>query len=365
MIWSSFASGRELTCEYITFSNVLWPTFNQCVISSADLSETFKTEEHSFTGTPEQKSAVSVVYFKEPTQIDFLPKEMLKDFPQLNGIRIIGCQTFKTVKEDFFSEHFGAIQYLDLYRNQIETIEANAFQHLPKLKWISLANNQLRSLPQQIFKYNPELIMIHPYSNKINSITVDFFKNLNKLQNVHFGDNQCSNKDFGCTSGSCSVTQEELQSDLSTCFKNCRDDSECAANSGNSFDNLNSEEIESNTNKFEKISQNFKTMKEDVKVQQETIETLGNNLTLLIENHDSEMKGVTQDVKCLLVQSNAECQSDSKVINSELESLKQELAELKTTLKENKDCSDDAANLEAKLKEIFKREFKDFITKLN
>jgi hypothetical protein len=82
-------------------------------------------------------------------------------------------------------------------------------------------------------------------------------------------------------------------------------------------------------------------------------QTLQQDLTALKEN------------MTLLVQSNTECKNDSKAINSELESLKQELAELKTKLEGNKDCSDDAANLETKLSELFKKEFTDFAKKLS
>jgi hypothetical protein len=226
--------GRKLTCYYDTDSSssyALWPTFNLCKIDSVDLSEHYKNAEHSFSGTPEEKSAVSVVFFNTPAQIEFLPKQMLKDFPQLNGLQIQHCKTLTTIRDTLFTEDFGAIQYLDLWHNKIATIEPNAFHHLPKLKWIQLAANQLNSLPHQIFKNNPELISIELHGNQIYSITPDFFKNLNKLQRVDPNPNACTNKEFGCYSGSCLVSQVELNSGLSTCYSNCLADSECTPNS--------------------------------------------------------------------------------------------------------------------------------------
>jgi Leucine-rich repeat (LRR) protein len=214
-------------------------------MSSVDLSERYTAVEHSFTGIAEQKSAATVVGFQDATQVDFLPKEILNEFPKLNGIRIENCNTLTTIREDFFSDEFKVIQYLDLYRNKIETIETNAFQHLPNLKWIGLASNELHSLPHQLFKNNLEIIVIWLWSNNIISITPDFFKNLNKLQYVDFNPNRCIEKDFGCGTGSCSVSQEELDSGLSACHKNCLDDSECAAKSGK-LDNLSSEQITKN-----------------------------------------------------------------------------------------------------------------------
>jgi hypothetical protein len=258
--------------------------------------------EHSFSGTSEQKSAATVVWFKEPSKIDFLPKKIFNDFPQLNGISIEDCQSLKTVNDNLFTKDFGAIQYLDLYSNKIETIEANAFQHLPKLKWISLAENQIRSLPHQIFKNNPELILIFLYNNQINSITPDFFKNLNKLQFGAFGGNQCINMNFGCDSGSCLVIHKKLESDLSTCYNNCLNDVVCAAKSGK-LDKLSSEQIEK-------------------------------NLAALIEKGYSSLL-FERGYGHLL------CKEESKAIKSDLESLKQELADLKTKMEKIEDHSDD------------------------
>jgi hypothetical protein len=216
------------------------------LLSSVDLSERYKTEEHSFTGTAEQKAAATVVRFHKPTQIDFLPKSILTDFPRLIGIRIENCKTFTIIGDSLFTEDFGAIQYLSLYLNKIAMIEANAFNQLSsKLKWINLGYNQLSSLPNQIFKNNQELIAIWFHLNKINSITPDFFKNLNKLQFVEIGNNQCIDEKFGCWPGSCLLSHSELDSDFSTCYSNCLSEVERASKSGK-LDNLDPKQIEKN-----------------------------------------------------------------------------------------------------------------------
>jgi hypothetical protein len=225
--------GRQLTCEYDYESDsLLWPNFHYCKVSWVNLSERYKTIEHSFSGTAAQKSAATVVHFYKPSQIEFLPTQILNDFPRFNGIDIQECNTLKTIREELFTQDFNMIEYLNLYGSEIATIEPNAFQHLPNLKWISLQYNQLRSLPHQIFKNNLELMAIILEENKINSITPDFFKNLNNLQWVTFDPNRCIDKYFGCWSGSCSVSQEELDSDLSTCYRNCLSNRKCASKSG-------------------------------------------------------------------------------------------------------------------------------------
>jgi hypothetical protein len=300
LIWSTSASGRQLNCSYDTDSNVLWSKYNRCVSKSVDLSESFKTTEHSFSGTAEQKSAATVVSFNEPSQIDFIPKQIFNDFPKLNGLQITGCKSLKTVNDNLLTKDFGAIQYLDLYENKIETIEANAFQHLTKLKWISLAKNQIRSLPQQIFKNNPELFLIFLYNDEINSIPPDFFKNLRKLQFVSVTSNQCIDKDFGCKSGSCLISHSELDSGISTCYNNCLTDVVCASKSGK-LDKLSSEQIEKNL---------------------DLIISSGHVAALIEKGYSSLL--FERGYGYLL------CKEDNKAIKSELESVKQELAALKT-----------------------------------
>jgi hypothetical protein len=253
----SIASGQNLKCSFGTDSFPLWPRFDYCEVGSVDLPEYYRAfDYYSFSGDSTRKSTVSVVYFGSPHQIDFVPKEILSSFPRLNGILISSCRTFTILRNNLFTENLSAIQYLNLGYNQIESIEANAFQHLTKLKWIGLAQNQLSSLPHQVFKNNPELIAIWLHRNKISSITPDFFNNLNNLQYVYFGtedqryvhfysENLCIKKNFGCSSGSCLVSKSEMDSGLPTCYANCLNDVQCASKSG-TIDNLSPEDVKKN-----------------------------------------------------------------------------------------------------------------------
>jgi Leucine-rich repeat (LRR) protein len=337
--------------------------------------------EHSFSGTAEQKSAASVVHFERPPRIDFLPKQMLNDFPQLNGISIGGCQTLKTVKDNLFTEDFGAIQYLGLWYSQISTIEPNAFQHLPNLKWINLETNQIRSLPQQIFKNNPELIAIWLGKNKIELITPDFFKNLSKLQYIGFSGNPCRSKGFGCASGSCSVTQSEVDTGLAPCYNSCVDNEECAARSGN-LDKLSSEQIERNLDLIvasghtaalikkeysnllvekgygDLVAEINSKSKPEPEIDQKKTETLKNETQ---ECDAKKFEEISQNLKEL----KDEMTLLIEVHDSEMKSVKQELAEMKTKMEQNKDCSDDAEKLKIELGALFKKEFTDFVEELN
>jgi Leucine-rich repeat (LRR) protein len=245
LISSGFVFGRELSCSYDTYSNTLWSTSNQCRLSSVDLSSNFRVQDHSFAGTFSQRQAVTTVYFNNPPKVDFVPKEIFAEFPHLNGIEISGS-TLPIITNGLFTKNFNVLQYLHLGTNKIQTIESEAFQYLVKLKWIRLSSNQIQILPFQIFKKNPELIYIDLSSNKINSIDSGFFKNLNKLKFVGFAaGNLCVSQKFGCESSTCSVSQSDLDSGLTTCYSNCKNNMECSLKSGK-FDKLSGDYIKDN-----------------------------------------------------------------------------------------------------------------------
>jgi hypothetical protein len=206
-------------------------SFNNCLLSSVDLSEEFQSQNHSFSGTSEQKLAVTMVWFEKSKNIDFLPKEILQDFPNLSGMQFSNG-SFPIVRGDFFTKDFVAVKHLNLGYNKIQAIEDKALQHLTKLKWIRLSNNQIQSLPFQIFRNNSELIYVDLRLNKINSITPNFFKNLKNLKFAEFRANPCIDKNFGCSSKTCSVSQTVLDKGLSDCYSNCLKDMECAFKSG-------------------------------------------------------------------------------------------------------------------------------------
>ncbi len=335
--------GRELECGYFTITNALRPTYNYCELSLVDLSEDYKNSDFSFTGTPEQKSAATTVFFHRPYKVDFLPKEILNDFPQFNSLSIHYCDTLTVLKNDLFSKDFNAIEYLHLGFNKIESIEANAFQHLRKLKWIDLGENQMQSLPHQIFRNLPEIIAIWLNHNKINSITPDFFKNLYELQFVNLIKNQCTQNYFGCYSGSCSVSQSELNTDLSTCYTNCENDVECASKSGK-LENLSPDDIEQNIDlivssghastlikryhtSLEKVNEDNIEKDSKLKICDEAIQKLKKESAESDANLHRAISGWT-----LSKQSNAECNREKEAIDQELRALKLEIADLKIKL---------------------------------
>jgi Leucine-rich repeat (LRR) protein len=285
----------------------------------------------------------------------------------------------KTIKNSLFTADFSGIQYLDFYENQIETIENSAFQHLTQLKWIRLHSNKIRALPHQIFKNNPEMTWISLHSNKINSITPEFFKNLSKLQFVQFaGGNQCINKHFGCESGSCSVVQSQMESDLATCYNNHLYVRECASKSGN-LDNLSPEKIEKILDLIissgpaaalgqkncidylaEKGYQNL-LIKKALNLNMAT----DSELTTLDEGFE-KFHNETLESDANLLQAISKNSGDIKSAgiqrDSELDLVKKEIADLKSKLEET---TVHIANLKTEWTELLQKKFDDFLDKLN
>jgi hypothetical protein len=221
-------TGRKLECSYSTFSLAFWSEFYQCSLSKVDLSKSFQTQIHSFSGSSSQKSEATTVLFDGSAQIDFIPKQILKEFPNLNGLIFSHCN-LPVLKNELFSEEFVVLEYLDLKSSQILSIEPFAFEHLKNLKRLSLLWNKIQSLPFNLFQNNPKLIYLNFGANQINSISPNLLKNLNQLKRVDFWHNRCVSREFGCQT--CSISQSDLNSHLSICFQNCLKDPDCATKS--------------------------------------------------------------------------------------------------------------------------------------
>lgn len=222
--------GRELECIFEShYGWNLWPNTRQCKLTSVDLSEASKSEIHSFSGTHEEKSQATVVwFFSGSSSIDNVPKEILLEFPNINGL-MISYYNSPDLRDNVFTKDFKVVKFLYLGKNKIETIEQDAFQHLTNLKWISFWQNKIQSLSIQIFRNNPEIKYIDFYKNQIVSVNPNFLDGLNKLKIVDFEENKCINEELGCNF--CFperlITPDEINQELSSCFSNCRSDPTC------------------------------------------------------------------------------------------------------------------------------------------
>jgi Leucine-rich repeat (LRR) protein len=202
----------------------LRPSYKRCSTYAVDYSAKFEAEKHSFSGSASEKSDLKAFEISYSPQVDFIPLDILSEFPELNGFGFFESN-LPTLKSGLFKKELQKIEFLYLGYNKIEVIEAEAFQYLIKLKWIRLTNNKLTSLPHQLFKNNPDLILIGLGDNKFNAIHPSFFDGLQKLKLIDFQGNLCIQSEIGCET--CQITQSDLNEKLRDCFENCQKDTIC------------------------------------------------------------------------------------------------------------------------------------------
>ncbi len=316
-----------------------------CHTSSVDYSASFETEKHSFyiTGSSAQKPEINAFYIYGSAQVDFIPLDILSEFPNLNGLILYACD-LPTLKSDLFKAELNKIQYLWLYKNKIESIEPQAFKFLTKLKWIGLNINKLQTLPYQIFKDNPDLIYISFEGNKINSIHPNFFDGLQKLKLIDFTENEgCINVEIGCET--CLITQSEIRGKLQGCFDNCSNGTTCytsylaheASQTTEIPQTTTEKPIESNSNEHEGVT----------KIENNKLEEISQNLTKGLEQISQDNKMAIEGVEDRLFNITNELKNSvenmPKVIEETIEAnnkLTQEAVEkmLKETVAEMKTC---------------------------
>jgi hypothetical protein len=222
---SGVVSGRELECRYSTWIDItFWPSNTYCEVDEIDFSAKFEKEKHSFTGSASEKSEVKTFEIRSAEKLDFIPLEIVDEFPNLSGLVIRFCG-FRTVKAGLFRVELKRIEYVWLESNDVEVIEPKAFEHLTKLKWIGLNLNKIQTLSYKFFENNPRLVIIRFHNNQIDSIHPDFFDGLEELKMVQFRHNICIDKDFGCTT--CQITQADLKKELGYCYENCAEGTIC------------------------------------------------------------------------------------------------------------------------------------------
>jgi hypothetical protein len=217
--------GREIQCKYGDWSTILWPANECCHTESNDFSARFKADVHSFSGSPAKKSETKTLAIFQSPNVDFLPLDIVTEFPNLNGLSINFCN-LPILKSGLFKPDFKGIEYLDLLANYVETIEPSAFQYLVKLKWLNLNKNEIQTLTTKLFKNNPDLTFINLKNNQISSVHPNFFDGLSKLNYILFGKrNFCVKDDVGCQT--CEVAEAELNGKLRACFRGCKKGTDC------------------------------------------------------------------------------------------------------------------------------------------
>ncbi len=287
----------------------------------------FQSQVHSFTGSSSEKSQATVVHFAGSNKIDFVPKQIPKEFPNLNGL-LYNSSNLPVLKNEFFSADFVVLEYLGLWSNQIASIEPFAFQNLKNLKWLGLRSNKIQSLPFNLFQNNPKLIFLNFRWNKINSISPNLLKNLNQLKRVDFRYNQCVSKYFGCPT--CSISQSDLDSGLSTCFQNCLKDPECATKS-ELVETIQSTPQGTTTPppRVEDVPDSPAQTNTTASNPNPTLQSLETNLTQELAKIAEKLEAKTATLNQVLELIQSKCADDKLASDFEIAKLKQEIIDLK------------------------------------
>jgi hypothetical protein len=362
------AFGRQIQCSYQSSSVLgytLWPNNTSCrTPDNTDFSARFESEKHSFSLTDPygyessvSKSAINTFYISQSTQLDFIPLDILTEFPNLNGLYITNAN-LPTVKSGLFKPELQRIEYLLLSGN-IKSIEPEAFQYLNKLKWIHLGYNKIQTLFYKLFKNNPDLIYIYLGYNKINSIHPSFFDGLNKLKLVYFtGNVGCFNTKIGCET--CLITQWELRGKLQGCFDNCSNSATCLTSylahiASQTTENEEVTEIKKNRLEelFQNLTQILEQVSQDNKMAIEGVEVRFLNITNELKNYNQNMPKVIEKA----IEANNPnmmecCTSNQKAVEKLQEAMENQLKELKEDL---------ATKVENQLKDFLKQELSSII----
>jgi hypothetical protein len=194
----------QVACRYQPY---LWGTDLCCVVDSFDLSSANKMKNLVFDGSIEQKSNTIGIKSANCGNIDFIPHGIYQQFKNIKRITISNSN-LPIINAELFSSGFENVEWLDLSKNNIQEIEANAFVGLKDIKQIHLSGNKITALKNEIFKNNTKLEYIDFKENEIEMINPKIFKSLNSMTKVNINN--------------LSLTVQEAKAEngnLKSCFK--------------------------------------------------------------------------------------------------------------------------------------------------
>jgi Leucine-rich repeat (LRR) protein len=166
-----------------------------------------------------KKNSTTGAGFVQCFDVDFIPTQIIKEFPSLNRLEVI-LSYIPVLTNYHFTFEFSKIKYLSLKYNQIKSIESEALRHLTKLVYVELSFNDIETIKANIFKDNRKLEIVFLNNNKIKMLNTNLFHGLKNLAVLNLKENECVNKlnAFGF---------QNFKSELSTCYANCESEEEC------------------------------------------------------------------------------------------------------------------------------------------
>jgi Leucine-rich repeat (LRR) protein len=179
---------RPISCDY---NGVKWDQKTTCFVTE----QSFKVPNndsiisYKISGSEDQKGKATAVYFEFSLKVDFVPFEIVENFPKLDAIAFTKSEIPMITKKLFGGQNFEQIKELRLNEDKIRFIENEALVDLKNLEKIDLTNNKLRSINKETFAHNEKLVeailtgneikLIHPkaFFNQKNGVHVEMFGN--------------------------------------------------------------------------------------------------------------------------------------------------------------------------------------------
>ncbi len=150
-----------------------------------------------------------------------------------NGLYQGYCQGFTAVPNDISMEasviwiagnHIKSLQpnsfnhslcyNLAIIYDSMETIEADAFNHLDTLSHLFLYNNKIKSLQPGCFRGLPSVTVLHLHSNKIKSLKNGVLNDLTSLTEILLNDNELMHLDSATFQGMSQLITIRLQNNF-------------------------------------------------------------------------------------------------------------------------------------------------------
>ncbi len=174
----------EWTVSFGRYVGYRWPEHLACWFNKLSFKNgIYKKIE--FAVTEQQQYETRTVSFENCSAVDFIDIELLKRFPNLNGLRFRNFSIVSMpILKNIFTVELKMIQYLDLSGNGIKELEAHVFDELVELRWINLEINNIYEISHPIFAKNKKLQYVDLTKNQIRSLHPNLFDDLPRLDEV-------------------------------------------------------------------------------------------------------------------------------------------------------------------------------------
>lgn len=250
----------EVTCEF-RYTRVLGYDGYACVLTDLNLQLSSQKATVGIRGDHMEGLGISDVKVLQiiNTTMNNFPANIFNGLPNIEALEVFNCGSFefgfaftyaarlKEIRMVFNNLpilptglFLGAenIEYMILYRNEIEDLGEAPFLGLPKLWHISLASNHIKELSSsqlapliglsslyisqnhikrlesELFSSNPLMRTVHFEANRISTIGRQFLNNSPKLEFLGLSGNECVDKNFEINE----TNLEAIRGALENCF---------------------------------------------------------------------------------------------------------------------------------------------------